>query len=185
MALKTATARAGSKIAPKASKTSPKVKAATKAASAPAAKGDGGTALKPQAAVVVTTKHLAASIADQQELPQKQVNLLLTNLVELMVDLLKKGDRLRINGLGILEVKSPGGPPRAKSSDRSSHSDQGQQEDRFPGSEGTQGGRLTVRVTPPRRETRPAQSGGRFGATMVHGTRLPPVSRKRPAFYLP
>jgi DNA-binding protein HU-beta len=111
MALKAATAKAGSKLAPKASKTSPKVKAATKAASAPAAKGNAGTALKPQAAVVVTTKHLAASIADQQELPQKQVNLLLTNLVELMVDHLKKGDRLRINGLGILEVKSRASRP--------------------------------------------------------------------------
>ena len=69
------------------------------------------TAAKPTAAVVVTTKHLAASIADQQELPQKQVNLLLTNLVELMVDHLKKGDRLRINGLGILEVKSRASRP--------------------------------------------------------------------------
>ena len=72
MALKAATAKAGSKIAPKASNSSPEGKAATKAASAPAVKGNVGTALKPQAAVVVTTKHLAASIADQQELPQKQ-----------------------------------------------------------------------------------------------------------------
>jgi DNA-binding protein HU-beta len=63
-------------------------------------------ASKPKAAAVVTTKHLAASLADQQDLPQKQANLLLTNLVDLMVDHLKKGDRLRINGLGILEVKN-------------------------------------------------------------------------------
>jgi DNA-binding protein HU-beta len=106
MALKISTAKAGSKIAPKASKTPPKAKAATKAASASAAKGKTMTAAKPKAAIVVTTKHLAASIADQHDLPQKQANLLLTNLVDLMVDHLKKGDRLRINGLGILEVKS-------------------------------------------------------------------------------
>ena len=106
MALKAATAKAGSKIGPKASKTSPKVKAATEAASASAAKGKTTTTVRPKAAVLVTTKHLAASIADQQGLLQKQANLLLTNLVDLMVDHLKRGDRLRINGLGIFEVRS-------------------------------------------------------------------------------
>ena len=60
----------------------------------------------PKGRPIVTSKHLAASIADQLQIPQKQAGLLLVGLVELMVDHLKKGDRLKIGGLGVLEVKS-------------------------------------------------------------------------------
>lgn len=106
MALRSATAKARSKTPPKTSKSPPKAREATKAAPTPVAKAKSMTAPKPKAALVVTTKQLAAAIADQHEIPQKQANLLLTSLVDLMVDHLKKGDRLRISGLGILEVKS-------------------------------------------------------------------------------
>lgn len=63
-----------------------------------------------KAAPVVTAKHLAAALADQQNLAQKQADLLVTSLADLMVGHLKRGDRLRIGGLGILEVKNR--PPR-------------------------------------------------------------------------
>src|SRR3982751_4218433 len=56
-------------------------------------------------APVITLKQLAASLADRQDMAPKQVGLVLGGLVELMVDHLKQGDRLRIGGLGVLEVK--------------------------------------------------------------------------------
>jgi DNA-binding protein HU-beta len=100
MALKAAVT-AKSKTAAK-SKAAAKPAAPTKA-SAPAKQA---TAPKAKAAPVVTLKHLAAAVAGQQDMPPKQVNLILSTLVELMVDHLKQGDRLRIGGLGVLEVKS-------------------------------------------------------------------------------
>lgn len=96
MALKTAPAKAGSKTPPP-----------VKAAAPKAAPGKPAAAPTPaKAAPVVTAKHLAASLADQQNLAQKQADLLVTSLVDLMVGHLQRGDRLRIGGLGTLEVKS-------------------------------------------------------------------------------
>ncbi len=94
--------------AKKTSKTIPKVKAVAqpKASAKPAVAAKPIVLAKPKVAPVVTSKHLAASIADQQEIPHKQASQLMVSLVELMVDHLKKGDRLRIGGLGVLEVKS-------------------------------------------------------------------------------
>lgn len=93
-----------------ASKPAAKPKAATKPAAptkaAAPAKGAAVPKAKAAPAPVVTLKHLAASLAGQQDMPPKQVSLVLGSLVELMVDHLKQGDRLRINGLGVLEVKS-------------------------------------------------------------------------------
>jgi DNA-binding protein HU-beta len=89
------------------SKTSPKTKPAKKVTGgkpAPATKVEGSA--KTKTALVVTTKHLAATIAEQHEIPQKKASLLLTGLVDLMIGHLKNGDRLRINGLGTLEVKN-------------------------------------------------------------------------------
>jgi DNA-binding protein HU-beta len=100
MALKTAPAKAGSKNPPP-----------VKAAAPKAAPGKPAAAPTPaKAAPVVTAKHLAAALADQQNLAQKQADFLVTSLVDLMVGHLKRGDRLRIGGLGILEVKNR--PPR-------------------------------------------------------------------------
>jgi DNA-binding protein HU-beta len=38
-------------------------------------------------------------------MPKKQAHAMAAEMVELMTSLLKKGDRVRITGLGILEVK--------------------------------------------------------------------------------
>ena len=38
-------------------------------------------------------------------MPRKQVHAMATEMVELMTSLLRKGDRVRISGLGILEVR--------------------------------------------------------------------------------
>jgi DNA-binding protein HU-beta len=53
----------------------------------------------------VTLKHLAASLADSHEIPKKQAEGVLNDLVGLIVKHLKKGERIRIVGLGILQVR--------------------------------------------------------------------------------
>ncbi len=54
---------------------------------------------------VVTLKHLAAALADSHEVPKKQAVEMLTSLVGLVTKHLKKGDKIRIGGLGILQVR--------------------------------------------------------------------------------
>ncbi len=83
--------------------------AKTKAAAAPAAKAKVAAAKAPAPKPVVNTvtvKHLAASLAEQHDLPKKQAETLMVDIVGLLVEHLKGGDRLRIGGLGILEVKA-------------------------------------------------------------------------------
>ncbi|MDD4617299.1 MAG: HU family DNA-binding protein [Alphaproteobacteria bacterium] len=54
----------------------------------------------------VTLKQLAADIADKYDLSKKLANEMLGDtLVTLIVKNLKKGNRIRIAGLGILQVK--------------------------------------------------------------------------------
>jgi DNA-binding protein HU-beta len=53
----------------------------------------------------VTLKHLAANIAEEHEMAKKQAEAILGNMVDLVVKHLKKGDRIRIGGLGILQVR--------------------------------------------------------------------------------
>jgi len=62
-------------------------------------------AAAPQPQTTVTLKHLAAALADSHEMAKKQSELILTDLVGMVVKHLKKGDRIRIGGLGILQVK--------------------------------------------------------------------------------
>ena len=54
---------------------------------------------------VVTLKHLAAALADKHEISKKQAAEVLTDLVDLMTKHLKKGEKIRIGGLGILQVR--------------------------------------------------------------------------------
>jgi DNA-binding protein HU-beta len=53
----------------------------------------------------VTLKHLAASLAEDNELSKKQAEAILGGLVGNVVNHLKKGERIRIGGLGILQVR--------------------------------------------------------------------------------
>jgi DNA-binding protein HU-beta len=57
------------------------------------------------AQTTVTLKHLAAQIAVSHEIPKKQAEAVLGDLVTLAVKHLKKGDRIRLGGLGILQVR--------------------------------------------------------------------------------
>lgn len=53
----------------------------------------------------VSLKNLAATLAEKHEMSKKASNELLDNFVKLVVVNLKKGNRIRIAGLGILQVR--------------------------------------------------------------------------------
>jgi len=57
------------------------------------------------AQVVVTLKHLAAEVADKHDLPKKQAEAILGEVVASIGKQLKKGSKIRIVGLGILQVR--------------------------------------------------------------------------------
>jgi DNA-binding protein HU-beta len=65
---------------------------------------EGPMASKPTA-TTVTLKHLAASLAEDNEISKKQAEAILGGLVGNIVKHLKKGERIRIGGLGILQVR--------------------------------------------------------------------------------
>jgi len=56
-------------------------------------------------AETVTLKNLAAKLAEAHNLPKAQVNTMLGEMVEDLGKHLKKGARIRISGLGILQVR--------------------------------------------------------------------------------
>ena len=53
---------------------------------------------------VVTLKHITAGIAEKQDMPKKQVQELLESFVDTLTRNLKKGEKIRIPGLGIFVV---------------------------------------------------------------------------------
>jgi DNA-binding protein HU-beta len=83
--------------AAKAAKTAKPAKAAKAAKAAkPAKVGKGDT---------VTLRHLGNAISEAHNLPKKQANEILANTIDMITSHLKKGARIRIGGLGILQVK--------------------------------------------------------------------------------
>jgi DNA-binding protein HU-beta len=81
--------------------TAPAPKAAPVAASKKAAKA----AVSPKKAETVALKALFEQLAEVQDMTKKQASAMATGLVDLVTSVLKAGDRVRLNGLGILEVK--------------------------------------------------------------------------------
>jgi DNA-binding protein HU-beta len=53
----------------------------------------------------VSLKHLAANLAGDHEMPKKKAEEVLNDLVGLVTKHLKKGDRIRLAGLGVLVVR--------------------------------------------------------------------------------
>jgi DNA-binding protein HU-beta len=53
----------------------------------------------------ITLKHLAAALAEEHELSKKAAEAFLTDTVDRIAKHLKKGERVRIVGLGILQVR--------------------------------------------------------------------------------
>jgi DNA-binding protein HU-beta len=54
---------------------------------------------------VITLKHLAANLAEEHQLTKRAGEALLGDLVGLITKHLKKGERIRLAGLGILQVR--------------------------------------------------------------------------------
>jgi DNA-binding protein HU-beta len=86
-------------------------KAAAPVKAALAAKKPPATAKKAAAAkaapqVTVTLRHIAAELAESHDLPKKLAEAVLGDLVTLATAHLQKGDKIRLTGLGILQVRS-------------------------------------------------------------------------------
>ena len=56
-------------------------------------------------AETMSLRQLAMALADKHEIPKKQATLILDDLVALITKQLKKGVRIRLTGLGILQVR--------------------------------------------------------------------------------
>jgi DNA-binding protein HU-beta len=56
-------------------------------------------------AETVTLKHLALALAESHGVKKAQVNAMLMSMVEDIAKHLKRGKRIRLNGLGILQVR--------------------------------------------------------------------------------
>jgi DNA-binding protein HU-beta len=83
-------------------------KAAPKAASAKAApaKARGAAAAATPTLAAIGLKQLAAGLAESQDMPKRQVESMLGEFIQSVADHLKKGTKIRIGGLGILQVRS-------------------------------------------------------------------------------
>ncbi len=80
----------------------PAKKAPAKKAPAKAAPAKAAAKKTPS---VLTLKHLAADLASSHDVPKKQMEGVLNDFVTLIGKNLKKGAKLRISGLGILQVR--------------------------------------------------------------------------------
>ena len=74
----------------------------TKAAAKPAAKKAAASKAGPSK---VTLKQLAAVLAEEHQMTKKAGEAMLNDLVALITKHLKKGERIRLTGLGILQVR--------------------------------------------------------------------------------
>jgi DNA-binding protein HU-beta len=70
-----------------------------------AAKSPKAAPAKSGAQSTVTLKHLAAALSESHEVPKKQADAMLNDMVGLVTRHLKKGDKIRLNGLGMLQVR--------------------------------------------------------------------------------
>lgn len=105
-----ASTKAPKKAAPAKAATKAPSKAAAKAApakaapakAAPAKAAPAKAAAKP---VTITLNQMAKDLSESHEMPRKQAAALLTDLTSMIQKHLKKGARVRIGGLGVLQVR--------------------------------------------------------------------------------
>ena len=106
MALKPKTATKASAAKAPAKKAPAKAKAPVKAAAKAPAKAAPKAAAKKAAPDVMTIKHLAAELSEAHQMPKKQAESVVSDFIDRMGGYLKKGKKLRISGLGILQVRA-------------------------------------------------------------------------------
>lgn len=95
-------------------------KTAAKASSKTAAKAPAKTAAAPKAAPkavkksvkgpattngILTLRNIAEALSEMHELPKRQMNEMMTQVVDFIAKSLKKGEKIRLTGLGILQVR--------------------------------------------------------------------------------
>ena len=83
----------------------PAAKAAKPAAAAKVAAAKPVAAAKAATIPTVSLKQLAANLAETHEMAKKQSEAVLNGLVDLVTKHLKKGEKVRLTGLGIFQVK--------------------------------------------------------------------------------
>ena len=108
----------------------------------------------------VTLRQLAEGLSESHELPKKQVMGMLEEMVGDITKHLKRGARIRIGGLGILQVRKRPARMGRNPATGEADQDQGQQEGRLPRRQGPEGSpcscrsRLRPRLTQPHRSSR-------------------------------
>jgi DNA-binding protein HU-beta len=112
-ARKTTTSKAAGKTAAKTAKAS-KAPAKAAIAKATASKASTKTGAKAtaksakaaaSASAILTLRHIAERLSVAHDLPKRQANEMLTQVVEMITKSLKKGEKIRLSGLGILQVR--------------------------------------------------------------------------------
>nr|WP_246529300.1 HU family DNA-binding protein [Microvirga zambiensis] len=53
----------------------------------------------------MTLRHIAERLSELHEVPKRQANEMMGQVVEMIAKSLKKGDKIRLAGLGILQVR--------------------------------------------------------------------------------
>ena len=76
------------------------------AAKKAAAPGKKAIPVKAAPQITITLRHIAAALAEGHDLPKKVAEALLGDLVAMATGHLKNGDKIRLTGLGILQVRS-------------------------------------------------------------------------------
>jgi len=100
--------QAAPKTAPKTSSRAAAKPAAAKASNAAPAKAAAALPVETPvkaAPTTVTLKHLAAGLAERHGMQKREAETIVTDVFTRLVDHLKAGERVRIGGLGIMEVK--------------------------------------------------------------------------------
>jgi DNA-binding protein HU-beta len=87
----------------KAAAAAQKAPAAAKKVAAPAKKS---VPVKAAPQVTVTLKHIAAQLAETHDMSKRLAESVLGDLVTLATQHLKNGDKIRLTGLGILQVRA-------------------------------------------------------------------------------
>lgn len=88
-----------------AARKAPVKKAPVKKVATPKAATAAKAPVKKAAPEVLTLKHLAGELSEAHEMPKKQAEAVVSDLIDRMGGHLKKGKKLRISGLGILQVR--------------------------------------------------------------------------------
>jgi DNA-binding protein HU-beta len=102
-ARKAAATKTAKKPAAKAAAKKPVAKKTTAKAAAKAVKKPVKAAASSNG--ILTLRNIAETLSEMHELPKRQANEMLTQVVEIIAKSLKKGDKIRLTGLGILQVR--------------------------------------------------------------------------------